>query len=430
MNKKEKINSKFKAFRACLSVLNAESSEDILELVDKNSTFTNIQSLKKIMLDKDFIEENVNWSPLIEFEFDRLLVDLLSHFSETIDNLELDGFSKNPKIINDRRIFILNDLIQIVYTLSEVFFKNDTLYKFVANLLRKEVIEVLLSYFKEEIFQKVFTNGSDFHFLLISIVRIIRNFSEDANYIILFSKRKETNLSGKVLFQIQLETILEKFSSVCKHNGYDKELNEISFNLKQKSLEKCVEFLKEMETEPLKIFESDDAYNDFLYIFRCVQMQSFKDYDLFSNNQFYNLITKVFGYIYSIKNDMVIDETIVIQNKYPPLTLDSNEKVVSIFYYLLTITNYIKIDSSISVKQIIFYYIKFLDEDILIKKLKKIAPDVALEILFLLQKMSIYADTSKKDWNSVIRVLIKFLNKGENSNEENFISLWIICFTY
>jgi hypothetical protein len=429
MNKKGLINSKFKVFLTSLRALDEQSDEDLSILIDQKSSFTHIQNLKKIMLDKYFIEENLNWTPFIETEFDQLLVDLLSYFSKNIASLDLGSFTKNCNILNDRRILILNDLIQITYVLSEVFIKNDALYKFVARLLKKNLINVLISYFTSEIFEMEYSNGSNFHYLFISIVRMLRNLSEDPNYLLLFSSTQDTNLSGKPLFHIRLENKLEKFNSICKHGGYEKELDEFLFNLNQKSLEKCVEYFKEFETKPSEIFESYDAYKDFLYLFRLVQMRSFRDYDLFSKNQFDVFIPKVYAHIYKIKNEIIIDESIEIQRKYPSINAEPCERTISIFIYLLTITNYFKIDSHLSIKQIMYYYVKFLEDENFIKKLKHISEDSIIDILFFLQKVSIHLDYSKKDCDSLIGALIKFLNKHENTSEEIFISHWIICYT-
>lgn len=436
------IELKIKKFEKIFKYLSLKQPSEIIE---DRTDYKYVTSLKNLLLNKTLVEANKNWKSLTSYNMANVFVKFIDYYAQILDELNLKEYNHlniNYESLNNRRILILNCLIQILYNLSEIQFENEDLTQFLIELVNKNIFDSFIPFFSNKNFISQYNKDIDFHYLIISIVKSVRNITE---IFYLFETNPSTGL---------IKT-LSAFNDNCKHGGYGKEFNEIVFNFKQKSLNECVKYLCNINSTA-KLINDIQAYYNFFFIYKLIQKPSFKSFETFTRNNFESLLIDLTSYMSKTK---LVFNNIQISTEYSSKNPSENEIASSIFYYLLIINNFIFLHTvqtrnlSLSnmsfsklsfnkspnqiaqAKQIMKVYLDMISNEEFISKLRSCQKTTTYNIIYFIHKMSIYADDYKKDWKrfNVSNALINYadrefrINKNK-LNEEILLCYWIVCF--
>ena len=95
------------------------------EIIDDQTDYKYVTSLKNLLLNKTLIETYKNWKSLLDNKMANVFVKFFDYYAQILDDLDLKEYNHlniNYGSLNNRRILILNCLIQVLYNLSEIQF--------------------------------------------------------------------------------------------------------------------------------------------------------------------------------------------------------------------------------------------------------------------------------------------------------------------
>lgn len=301
-------------------------------MVRSKLSYKNLLNLKNLIHDKEFFKNNSDWKALNDNEFDSILVDLFLYLAESANSFKLKTYKYDEEAPierisqNDRSISILIFILQITHNITQNQFYDKELSIFIQKLFDKKLLEYLLEFLKQQEFLNEYNRELDFHQLIVSVLKIMRNLSEN------------NKLDKNVWIQLDVENKLKEFGQVCRCEMlYNKELDLILTNLNIKTVEKCISNIKFLK-EPEKILNVNMSYGDFLYLSKQVRKSTFDKHEMLMAKDCQEIFKNLLQHFLTYKNELDFEDQ-VIELYYPKKSLNSKEKKISIFYYLLTVIN-------------------------------------------------------------------------------------------
>lgn len=414
----------------------AKSPADIIE---NDKYYDVITELESILTNEEFIENNDDWNVLVKSEFEKLIVNCLDYYLEKCDSFTLSKYkyekgrgvkdmNQNEKIINTFKCFL-----QVTHNLTQLQFSSRDLLTFNENLFNRNVLNTLLGFFKRDIFLKQYTNAYDFHYFIISIMKIINNISQNPY------------LDRQLWIDSNIEDVLRDFCSICRIDNLFHELQaRIQHNLNV-NIEKCIEKLKELR-EPILILANNQCYNDLLFMNRLVERPTFNKFILFQDPELEDIFKRLFEYFYEHRNELnYIKQNIELEQpcKYPSL----NEKSISIFYYLVsmkcsillnTLTKVTDLSDVVSKNDYLLdIYLKLFSDFKYIKNLVEVKRDKLFKMLnYSNGIIRALRDYYRKDFEELniyqtLLELSKFLvkiNKDNRCSKEINFCYWVLSY--
>ena len=397
-------------------------------ICDSQTSYEAIFYIYKILSDKSFQRENQNWDTLTDHGFENVIVNVIYHVSniwpQIIGNPEMTAeLAPNQTTSFDERcISILEYLVHIVFTLTNLQFKNETLFQFNVNLINNNIFEAFSLLYKYPKILKMKSYVKEFHDLLIEITCSIRNLSENQN------------CDKSMLKSIKIEQTLKELKQ--KHRYFQYMIDEISLNINQKSLYDSIKYLTTFK-DMFRLIDNKYAYSELLFISKLVNKPLFKQQHLFiefnCEKLFYNILFK----LNQIKSELDLKKS-KIEFYYPNKSASLNERRVSIFYYTLFIMNWliynsIKLNQYFNTLKMIKVLVSFLKDERFLARLYRYNLPILSAIIKNLTKFSRYSTESKKYWNQdsgLIEILLKIKRwcDGDKKDETRIEINKSICY--
>ena len=428
------------------SLTNLNELDDFEMICNEPQGHKYILIIKNILSSESFTEKNKDCWPLFDrLIFDQVMLACLDHLSNQCDEFNLVKFDENNSTTNknDIQISNLNNLIQILFLLTELQFQNECLIDFIQKMIDKDLIQILISFFERDKFLSKYTKKFDFQYIIISIMKIFRNISEN-------KQLKQTVLNENLEFLVNFAEYIRM------PDLYNRELNQIKHNLKEKSLNYYLEYLNEQIQNNNKDLLNDyKSYESLLCILKQIKMPVFNNYELLSKYKLDNIFNKLLDMIYEVRNEIDFDN-LIIQFQHASKIPNKNELVGSIFYYLLSILNELHFrpfqlvsNTSTSSKitefikssklnqlnqKIIKLYLDFLSDVNFIDNVKKGEYDFIMKMIYFIDGMLKFLNVYKKEWSdlNVTNNLIKFVDviqNDQNLKNIRILSCWIIAYS-
>lgn len=312
-------------------LLKLHSAPRISEDIESYEIF--VQFKNSLHDEEIFLNENYKY--FSRPKLDILFVKLLFYFAEICD--EFVGDIRSPisaryesefNNATDRKFLTLENIIFILNKITDAQFNNETMFNFNKKLINVKLIEACVAFFRHEKFVKMRSKISKSHDLLIGILCIIRNLTENPYY--------GKKLWTKYHLEDELKKLDNKASPIA--DNFDKLSLEIIANLNQKDMTACLESLTRAY-DAAQIIDDEICFRDILFIKFIVKKPIFKEYDLFIKHDCLNMLELVMGYLSNLIDELNFtdEEDIITEKTYEPHSLNSRR--VSIIYNLLIIIN-------------------------------------------------------------------------------------------
>jgi hypothetical protein len=427
------------------SLTNLNESDNYELICNQAQGQKDILSIKNVISSVSFVEKNKDWWPFFQqLNFDRTMLACLEYLSTQCDDFNLVKFDPDNSTAtkNDIQISNLNNLIQILFHLSQLQFHNECLIRFIQKMIDNELIQIMLSFFERDKFLSKYTKKFDFHYTIVSIMKIFRNISEN--------KQLKQNL---IYENLEFFAYFSEFIRIP--DLYNHELHEIKHNSNEKPLNYYLDYLSSQEENSTNLLSDHKAYTSLLYILKQIKTPIFNNYEQLTEYKLDNVINKLLNSIYKVRNQIDF-ENLVIQFEHASKLPNKNELVGSIFYYLLSIVNemhfrpfQILSDSSSSTitefirsfklnelnQQMIKLYLNFLVDEKFVQKLNTSDYDFTMKMIYFIDGMLKHLDIYRKEWSdlNITNNLLKFADdmiKNEpNLNKSRILSYWIIAYS-
>jgi hypothetical protein len=328
---------------------------------------------------------------------------MLFYLSEISYDLktEIDTAESAPHketTINERRVSILEYLIHITYLVTNMQFKSEILSLFSLNLIEFKIIEILISFYKNQKVLRLKSFLKEFHDLMLEITGIIRNLTENFQ------------LEKKNLKSLKMEQVLKEFKP--KHRYFQYMIDEIILNINRKTLVESLVYLKTFK-DASRIIDNKYAYNDLLFISKIVNKPLFNQHKLFIDFGTEKLFSSILSKLYDVRGELDFKKD-KIEYYYPNNKAGLNERRISIFYYVLFIINWLTFNSVqlnlyLNKLSMIKVLVLFLRDDKFLNKLIRSNLNILSSIIKNLTKFSRYSVESKKYWTDsfLFEILLK-----------------------
>lgn len=417
------------------SVKYFKKNRDPFHLMEDAKAFECLLTIKNLIQDESFLEKNIDWSSLLKYEFDKILTTLFSSYSQICNSFKLKNYEYNENLENldskpnDRTISMLVFIIQITFNLSQMASLNTELKVFNMHLINNHIIDILLEFYEKDIFLNEYNKSLDIHHLMISIMKIFKNFSE------------HKFLDKKIWADLDMERILVEFSKKCRlESQFNKELNFVYSNLNEDfSVKKLLDNLNNCQ-EPGRIMKNYDIYCMFLKLFKMTQTKNFQQYESLLSDEFLAHCEKMLSYV--SENRFKFDfEDQAIELNYPKNSLSSNETRVSILHYLTALINSIYYFKSkrkdcltVTENKFFFIYMNILADKEFIQRMIQCPVDICYNIIEFIYLVSRNSHNEKTIWSEIgayetLQRLAKFiLKKNEKMDNKVFLCNWVMCF--
>ncbi|RNA05008.1 hypothetical protein BpHYR1_025790 [Brachionus plicatilis] len=417
------------------SVKYFKKNRDPYQLMEDVNAFESLLAIKNLIQDDSFLEKNTDWSCLLKYEFDKILTTLFSSYSQICNSFKLKNYEYNEKLSNldskpnDRTISMLVFIIQITYNLTQMPSLSTQLHLFNQQLIDNHIIDILLEFFEKDVFLNEYNKSLDIHHLMISILKIFKNFSE------------HKFLSKKIWTELDMERLLVEFSKKCRlESQFNKELNFVHSNLREEfSAKKLLDLLNNC-TEPGRIMKNYDIYCMFLKLYKMTQTKSFQDYESLLNVELFAHFEKML--FYASENRLKFDfEDQAIELDYPKNSLSCNETRVSMLHYLTSLINSIYYFKSkrkdyltVTDNKIFFIYMNMLGDKEFVERIIQCPVDICFNIIEFVYLVSRNSHNEKTIWSELhayetLQRLAKILlKKTEKMDNRVFLCYWVMCF--
>ena len=387
------------------------------KICDDQVTYEAIFYIYKMLEDEKFFHHNHDWSSFTSVSFQKILVDMLFFLSGICEdlNLEHDIVAKHKpnhnSTLNQRCVSILEYVITIVFNITENQFKNEILIKFNQNLFEDQILEAFISLLSREKFFKKGSNNFDSQDIILGIVATIRNISEN------YYQNKE------VWKRLEIETVLKDFN-YDDNLMYENIIEEIFLNINQKTVVQTLDYCNSFEKKS-RLLEDQRLYIDLLLLSKLVSLPVFKEKKEFKKHPSnLNIVfNQIFLQIYKIKRELNF-ELSKIKYNYPSKKADLNERIISIFGYLLKIIFKVSFNSAefslfFGSNQLIEVLIWWLKDEELLNNIRNHSKNLCIIELIVtnLACFSVYSIENKKLWQDLktTEILFRVIEKFEKN---------------